>query len=217
MLTVRPEVYDEIAEENYELIPLGVNVQRAWGRDARKHLSIRGRYLAILALPDRLQSWIVGGFLRGVRMLRQHRPRAIMSTYPIASAHCIGYLLARWSGLPWVVELRDPMVQDAYPKQALEKKAYAAIERRIFQRANLVVVTTEGCAELYARRFPKYPRENIVVVSNGYDPEMFPETIMPAFYIDSGYERPLDKFAGKSILSAQQVEDIVAYLLTLTE
>ena len=53
------------------------------------------------------------------------------------------------------------------------------------------------------------------IISNSK--EMFPETIMPAFYIDSGYERPLEDFAGKSILSAQQVEDIVAYLLTLTE
>lgn len=43
----------------------------------------------------------------------------------------------------------------------------------------------------------------------------FEGTIMPAFYIDSGYNRPLDKFAGKSILTAQQVEDIVAYLMTL--
>ena len=46
---------------------------------------------------------------------------------------------------------------------------------------------------------------------------MFPDTIMPAFYIDSGYTRPLEKFEGKSILSAQQVEDVVAYLLTLKE
>ena len=53
------------------------------------------------------------------------------------------------------------------------------------------------------------------IISNSK--EMFTETIMPAFYIDSGYERPLEDFAGKSILSAQQVEDIVAYLLTLTE
>lgn len=45
---------------------------------------------------------------------------------------------------------------------------------------------------------------------------MFPETIMPAFYIDEGYERPLEDFAGKSILTAQQVEDVVAYLQTLT-
>lgn len=47
--------------------------------------------------------------------------------------------------------------------------------------------------------------------------KMFDGTIMPAFYIDTGYYRPLDKFEGKTILSAQQVEDIVAYLMTLKE
>ena len=46
---------------------------------------------------------------------------------------------------------------------------------------------------------------------------MFEGTIMPAFYVDNGYERPLDDFAGKSILTAQQVEDVVAYLMTLKE
>ena len=45
---------------------------------------------------------------------------------------------------------------------------------------------------------------------------MFEGTIMPAFYVDNGYERPLDDFAGQSILTAQQVEDVVAYLQTLT-
>ena len=46
---------------------------------------------------------------------------------------------------------------------------------------------------------------------------MFDGTIMPAFYVDSGYERPLEDFAGNSILTAQQVEDVVAYLMTLKE
>lgn len=46
---------------------------------------------------------------------------------------------------------------------------------------------------------------------------MFEGTIMPAFYKDAGYTRPLKKFDGKSILSAQQVEDVVAYLMTLNE
>lgn len=43
------------------------------------------------------------------------------------------------------------------------------------------------------------------------------ETIMPAFYRDSGFNRPAEKFVGKSILTAQQVEDIIAYLMTLKE
>ncbi|MGB1164141.1 MAG: sulfur oxidation c-type cytochrome SoxX, partial [Paracoccaceae bacterium] len=46
---------------------------------------------------------------------------------------------------------------------------------------------------------------------------MFEGTIMPAFYKDAGFERNLKNFQGKSILNAQQVEDVVAYLLTLKE
>ncbi len=44
-----------------------------------------------------------------------------------------------------------------------------------------------------------------------------PDTIMPAFYRADGLHRVLKGFEGKSVLSAQEVEDIVAYLQTLTE
>ncbi len=44
-----------------------------------------------------------------------------------------------------------------------------------------------------------------------------PDTIMPAFYKDWGFRRVLKKFQGKSILTAQEVEDVVAYLKTLKE
>ena len=41
------------------------------------------------------------------------------------------------------------------------------------------------------------------------------DTMMPSYYRTFGFERPLKKFAGKTILSAQDVEDVVAYLQTL--
>lgn len=41
------------------------------------------------------------------------------------------------------------------------------------------------------------------------------ESIMPAFYKNTGLHRVLKKFKGKTVLSAQQVEDIIAYLKTL--
>ena len=48
------------------------------------------------------------------------------------------------------------------------------------------------------------------------DPKLMNEgTIMPAFYKKDGLTRVLKKFEGKSILSAQEVEDVVAYLMTL--
>lgn len=46
---------------------------------------------------------------------------------------------------------------------------------------------------------------------------MFEDTIMPSFYRLENGIRPIAKFEGKTILTAQQVEDIVAYLLTLKE
>ena len=42
-----------------------------------------------------------------------------------------------------------------------------------------------------------------------------PDTIMPAFYRKDGFERVLKKFKGKTMLSAEQVEDLVAYTMTL--
>jgi len=41
------------------------------------------------------------------------------------------------------------------------------------------------------------------------------ETVMPAFYRTDGFNRVRAEFAGKPILTAQQVEDVVAYLAAL--
>ncbi|MEL6978471.1 MAG: sulfur oxidation c-type cytochrome SoxX [Pseudomonadota bacterium] len=46
---------------------------------------------------------------------------------------------------------------------------------------------------------------------------MFEGTIMPSFYRTENGARTHEKFAGKTILSAEEVEDVVAYLLTLKE
>jgi sulfur-oxidizing protein SoxX len=42
-----------------------------------------------------------------------------------------------------------------------------------------------------------------------------PESIMPAYFETSGRTRVAPSLQGKTILTAEQIEDIVAYLLTL--
>lgn len=52
---------------------------------------------------------------------------------------------------------------------------------------------------------------------------IFPDSVMPAFYRIDGFTRPGEGYTGgpaveiMPILNAQDVEDIVAYLMTLTE
>jgi sulfur-oxidizing protein SoxX len=45
--------------------------------------------------------------------------------------------------------------------------------------------------------------------------QIAPETIMPAYHATNGLVRVASQYAGQPILSAQQVEDLIAYLLTL--
>ena len=42
-----------------------------------------------------------------------------------------------------------------------------------------------------------------------------PQSIMPAYYKSEGLARVAPAFRGKTILTAEQIEDIVAYLSTL--
>ena len=42
-----------------------------------------------------------------------------------------------------------------------------------------------------------------------------PKTIMPSYYKSEGLARVAPAFRGKAILSAQQIDDVVAYLATL--
>lgn len=47
--------------------------------------------------------------------------------------------------------------------------------------------------------------------------QVYDGTIMPSFYKNSGFVRIATQFEGKPILTAQQVEDVVAYLMTLKD
>ena len=44
-----------------------------------------------------------------------------------------------------------------------------------------------------------------------------PNTIMPAYYRTTGLQHVAKPFVGKTVLTAEQIEDVVAYLATLKE
>jgi hypothetical protein len=173
VLTVSPRAYEQVSESQLAEIPRGMIVQRAFGLDAARHLSIGGRYFWWLAHPDRWSSWYPIGVLEGIKLIRRHRPHAILSTFPIATAHSIAHTLQRRSGLPWIADFRDAMTEPEYPKDPATRARHRALERRFIQRCTKAVFTAPGTLRMYAERYSEVSPSRWIVIENGFDEENF--------------------------------------------
>ena len=172
VLSVSPRAYERTSDDLSADIPTDTVVNRAFALDTARHLSFRGRYAAAMARPDRWASWKFDGVRQGLRMIEAHRPTAIWSTYPIATAHVIGALLHKKTGLPWIADFRDPMAQEDYPVDPVTRRQFMAIESEAIARASFSLMTTPGAASMYRRRYPA-SAERIRILENGYDEESF--------------------------------------------
>lgn len=172
VLTASPRAYDRTSDDLLHEIPPTSIVHRAAALNTAKQLAVGGKYPAFLARPDRWITWAFGAIPAGLRLVRRHRPQAIWSTYPIATAHLIGGWLARLSGIPWIADFRDPMAQDGYPPDPATWRAFERIERNAVAHAAASVFVTRGAAALYRRRYPA-AAERIAVIENGFDESSF--------------------------------------------
>lgn len=181
VLTVDPRAHERTSDRELAHVPAEARVIRAFALDAARHFSIAGRYPARLAVPDRWRSWQWFGARAALGAIREFAPAAIWSTYPIASAHAIGAQVARRSGLPWVADMRDPMVEldpytgIAYPTDPAVRRARLAIERQVMDRAARVVFCTRGSQRISAERYGVDVARGFRVIANGYDEEVFAE------------------------------------------
>lgn len=172
VLTAHPRAYKFVSDDQMSDIRAGVEVIRAPALDTKTHLAIGGRYPEMLAIPDRFVSWWLGAVWQGMRALKQAPFDAIWSTYPIATAHMIGATLAKRSGLPWLADFRDPMVQADFPHGAKKRKRYAEIEADALRQAVFSMFTTPSAVREYQCRYPER-KSGVRLLENGYDEETF--------------------------------------------
>jgi glycosyltransferase involved in cell wall biosynthesis len=172
VLTTVAGAYERTSPDLDAEVPGGLVVRRAFALDTARHLSIRRRYLAALARPDRWVSWRFDAVRIGMQMVHEFKPAVLWSTYPIATAHVIGRRLHAKTGLPWVADFRDPMTQNGYPADPKTRAIFKKIEKDAISTASRNVFTTPGAAREYANRYPEYAA-GIRLIENGYDEESF--------------------------------------------
>jgi glycosyltransferase involved in cell wall biosynthesis len=173
VLTATPGAYQDTSLEQTREISPCVKVHRSFAFDAARHFALRGRYPALLAQPDRWVSWWLSAVPAGLRLIRKYKPDLIWSTYPIASAHLIALTLQRLTGIPWVADQRDPLIDDGYPANPRTRGIHQWIEAKAIQHGAALVFTTPGALRAWRSRFPQAAGERFALIENGYDEENF--------------------------------------------
>lgn len=172
ILSAHERAYGRTDQSSLGEVPDGTPVFRAQAFDAARHFSIFGRYPGALTRPDRVVSWWAGGLLTGLKVIRDFRPDAIWSTYPIATAHLIASSLQRRTGLTWIADFRDPMAHDGYPPDPPTWRSFKKVEERVFGAASFATFTTPGALRLYQSRYSD-SSTSLQLLENGFDEEAF--------------------------------------------
>jgi glycosyltransferase involved in cell wall biosynthesis len=182
VITAHPRMYEQVNEQQCRLIPEGLEVIRAFGLDTKRHLSFRGRYPRFLALPDTSASWSLGAVTASLRTMRKNKTDVIFTTFPVATSIWIGLILHRLTGKPWVVDFRDSMTEDHYPRDPSTWRVWRWLEGQAIRHATLILFTARSAIRMYQKRYPELSEKKCVLLPNGYDEEDFaslPAAITP--------------------------------------
>ncbi len=133
-----------------------------------------------ILLPDEHRSWVLPTAFKAIKLLRQRRFDCIMTSSPPHSTHLAGLIVKRLTGARWVVDFRDPWLDDVYIKpQAIRSGLSDSIERwmerKVVKNADRVLTTSTPLRGNMARRYREKPDDFFVHLPNGIDTDKFKE------------------------------------------
>lgn len=175
VLTVSENALKKVRDENLQMVPLGVNVIRCKAWDWAQLVFLKGKYPGFLAIPDRYSSWLISGYIQGIKAMKELSPVAIVSTSPMPTAHMLGHLLSVKMDTPWITDFRDPLAQNDYPNNKLQRKVHWWLEGKTVKKSVLRVFATESARREHLTHFSNSDPQQSCVLENGFDEHFFSE------------------------------------------
>lgn len=128
--------------------------------------------LRSISIPDEMILWLPHAMKAGLRLVKEQKIHAILTTTPTHSAGIIGALLSRLTGLPLVLDVRDdwvgnPLFFDNYPW--INRTVSRWLERWVVKTAKVVIAVTQESVALYQRKYPHLDKDRIIFIPNGFD------------------------------------------------
>lgn len=141
---------------------------------ARLRLPVWGK------IPDEFKSWgrpalaALNDFARA----NDYSPDLVASFGQPMSDHLVGLRLKRLYGVPWVAHFSDPWVDNPFDRRdSLSRRVNLALERRVMERADLLVFTSEETVELVLRKYPADWRRKARVLPHSFDQALYPRNV----------------------------------------
>ena len=124
--------------------------------------------------PDMAMPWIQPATQASIDVCRRDPPNVIWATIGPLSAGLVAYRTSVETGVPYVLDFRDPWGLEYYPHEirrpAWAKKIDYRNMCRIFKEARSVVFMFESVAQAYLQAFPgALEREKIHIIPNGFE------------------------------------------------
>lgn len=132
----------------------------------------------LLALPDSNRNWIIPATFHAVREIKREKINCVITTSPPVSVNLIGLLVKIITGVKWVADFRDPWLNEAgnkrlHPTCALSLKIERYLEKKVLQKADSVLTTTEKLRDRYREQYNNLPKDKFITVYNGFDENAF--------------------------------------------
>ena len=127
---------------------------------------------ANLFLPDPRIGWLPFALRRARDLFRSGGFDLVMSSGPPHTTHLIARRVARWSGVPWVADFRDPWTKVYYltgsSRTTCAHHWDKHLERIVLRDADRVIAVTKGMIEDDFRA--KVPSDSkYIQITNGFD------------------------------------------------
>jgi glycosyltransferase involved in cell wall biosynthesis len=142
--------------------------------------------------PETYSPWIPR-VVRRIRELHQQAPvDLVLATGNPFSAFAAAWAANRLTGIPYVVDYRDSWTLDLFKDAPAYPDGHPAWrwERRILRRASQIVFVNDPLLQWHAERYPEQA-DRMLVVQNGYEPDILGELPPAPPVVTAGTARPL--------------------------
>jgi glycosyltransferase involved in cell wall biosynthesis len=172
VLTAKPHAYvniDNTYKDNTDDL-----IYRTIAFDVQRQLSFQGKYLEIMATPDRWGlTWIPSAIIKGRQLVKKYQPDVIWSSSPIPSTHYIANKLATKAAIPWVADYRDPFHYMNGSAGKWLDKFHKGIDQTTLKNASHLTFATSAVKDLYEQKYQAIISAKSTVIENGYDEANF--------------------------------------------